>query len=145
MEKIVCVTEAEYPRLAEVWESSVRATHGFLAEEDIVSIRRRLPEYFVAVRLVAWRGGDGVVKGFAGVADGKLEMLFVDASARGRGVGKALLCWAVEKMGARSLDVNEQNPSAVGFYEHMGFRVAGRSETDGEGRPLPLLHMELDE
>lgn len=39
------------------------------------------------------------------------------------------------------VDVNEQNPDAVRFYEAVGFEVFGRSETDGGGRPFPLLHM----
>lgn len=41
----------------------------------------------------------------------------------------------------RCLDVNEQNEQAVGFYLHMGFEVAGRSELDGTGKPYPLLHL----
>lgn len=143
MKNITVVTFGEYDELAGVWESSVRATHSFLEEEDIASIRERLPEYFAAVDLRVWRGVNGAIVGFAGVAAAKLEMLFVDASARGRGVGKGLLRYAVDEMGVRVLDVNEQNPSAVGFYEHMGFHVTGRSGFDGEGRPFPLLHMEL--
>ena len=43
----------------------------------------------------------------------------------------------------RTLDVNEQNPQAVGFYEHEGFVVAGRSPVADAGRPFPLLHMRL--
>lgn len=142
-EGVTAATEADHPRLAEVWESSVRATHHFLTENDIASIRRRLPQYFAAAGLIAFRDRDGSILGFAGVADGKLEMLFVDAGSRGLGVGKAMLGYAVSMMGAAKLDVNEQNPAAVGFYERMGFRVTGRSESDGEGRPFPLLHMEL--
>ena len=79
--------------------------------------------------------------GFAGSQDGKLEMLFVAPEVRGRGVGRALLAHAVEHAGVRTLDVNEQNPQAVGFYEHEGFVVAGRSPVDDAGRPFPLLHM----
>ncbi len=41
------------------------------------------------------------------------------------------------------VDVNEQNPQAVGFYEHMGFRLVSKSELDGEGKPYPILHMQL--
>ena len=33
--------------------------------------------------------------------------------------------------------------SAVGFYEHYGFEVFDRSETDGMGDPFPILHMRL--
>ncbi|MFU6774762.1 GNAT family N-acetyltransferase, partial [Pseudomonas aeruginosa] len=42
-----------------------------------------------------------------------------------------------------SVDVNEQNPQACGFYRHYGFRQTGRSATDSAGRPFPLLHMSL--
>lgn len=39
------------------------------------------------------------------------------------------------------VDVNDQNPGAVKFYEAMGFETIGRSAVDGDGRPFPLLHM----
>ena len=47
------------------------------------------------------------------------------------------------RWGVRTLDVNEQNPLAAGFYERAGFVVVGRSPVDGAGRPFPLLHMRL--
>ncbi|MNC71507.1 putative N-acetyltransferase YjaB [compost metagenome] len=43
----------------------------------------------------------------------------------------------------KSLDVNEQNPQALGFYEHMGFEVYERSEFDEQGNHFPILHMRL--
>jgi hypothetical protein len=39
------------------------------------------------------------------------------------------------------VDVSEQNTAARGFYEHLGFRVVGRSPLDPSGRPIPVLHM----
>ena len=50
---------------------------------------------------------------------------------------------AIGDWGVSELTVNEQNPQAVGFYEHMGFVTFGRSETDDAGEPFPLLHMRL--
>lgn len=129
--------------LAAVWERSVRATHGFLTEEDIVGMRPEVPTYIGEIAQLTIACENGTPVGFAGVEDGSLEMLFVDDTARGRSVGKALLLHAVECQGARRLDVNEQNSQARGFYEHEGFRVTGRSACDGAGRPFPLLHMEL--
>lgn len=107
---------ADYPRLMEIWESAVRRTHHFLKEE-----------------------------GFLGVSDDNIEMLFVDADRRGRGFGRRLLSYAVEQLGMKKVDVNEQNAQAVGFYEHMGFRTVARSERDGDGKDYPLLHMRLGE
>ncbi len=133
---------AELDALLDVWESSVRATHAFLAEADIAALRPQVREAFGAVRLWIARGDAGQIVGFAGLDGDMLEMLFVHAEARGTGIGKALLFHALNQ-GATRLDVNEQNPSALGFYLRMGFEVVGRSALDGQGRPFPLLHMRL--
>lgn len=86
---------------------------------------------------------DGETVGFAGTAAGSLEMLFVDAAHRGRGIGGALLTHVLRNEAVTRVDVNEQNAQAAGFYARWGFEVVGRSALDGEGRPYPLLHMAL--
>lgn len=142
--KVEKATRNEYPVLIEVWESSVRATHDFLSAEYIDGLKPLiLEQYFDAVELTCAAADDGRLLGFCGVLAGRIEMLFVAAEARGRGVGRLLTRHAVEIQGATRVDVNEQNPQAVGFYERMGFHVVGRSPLDAEGRPFPLLHMEL--
>ncbi|MGO1839751.1 MAG: acetyltransferase [Candidatus Microbacterium stercoravium] len=133
----------EYPALAAIWRRAVDATHGFLAEADRDEIEAKLQsDYFPAVVLsVAERDGRPV--GFSGVLDVTLEMLFVDATQRGGGIGTALLTHAIRHHGVTNVDVNEQNVSAAGFYAHRGFEIVGRSETDEAGRPYPLLHLRL--
>lgn len=133
----------EYPALVRIWESAVRATHDFLAPADFGRIKARLAsDYFPAVELMV-ADADGRAVGFAGALGGNLEMLFVAAAHRGRGVGASLLAHAITEHGVTTVDVNEQNGPAVGFYLHRGFRVVGRSETDEAGRPYPLLHLQL--
>lgn len=129
-------------QLFALWRRSVEATHDFLGPADIDRIATYVPGALQGVgQLAVAADGAGTPLGFAGV-DGE-EMLFVDPAARGQDVGRALLTFAVQDLGARLLDVNEQNPQARGFYEHCGWRVIGRSETDGQGEPYPLLHLEL--
>ena len=91
--------------------------------------------------LLAVGNEEGTPVAFAGINGQKLEMLFVSAEKRGRGIGKKLLQYAVENYAVTELAVNEQNPQAIGFYEHMGFRAYGRSETDEQGKPYPILIM----
>ncbi|MDD3311638.1 GNAT family N-acetyltransferase [Pseudodesulfovibrio sp.] len=135
---------ADYPAVAEVWEASVRATHHFLAETDIRFFRPLIADEFLpAVDLYCMKDGTGELLGFLGLAGRKVEMLFLRPDVMGRGLGARLLRFAVDERGADEVDVNEQNPAAVGFYERMGFRVAGRSEADGMGKPFPLLHMRV--
>lgn len=134
----------DFPRVVEVWEASVRATHHFLAEADIQFIKPLIPDALSHVaELSCVRDGAGQVAGFLGVEGGKVEMLFIHPVWRGRGIGGCLLRYAVNMLGARLVDVNEQNEQAVGFYLRMGFEVEGRSELDSTGKPFPLLHMRL--
>lgn len=70
-------------------------------------------------------------------------MLFLSPEVRGKGLGKQLLQYGIETYNIQELTVNEQNPQAVGFYEHMGFQTYKRTEYDEEGNPYPLLYMRL--
>ena len=79
-----------------------------------------------------------------GVKEETLEMLFIAPEERGKGLGKRLILHGIEKYGVERLAVNEQNPKAKGFYEHMGFQVYKRTETDEQGDPYPLLYMRLN-
>lgn len=140
------VDGTDRPALLQVWEAAVRATHHFLAEEDIQFYRRMLAEqYFDLVRLTCLRDERGQVLGFCGTAEDRLEMLFVDPAQHGHGLGKALLRHAIEHDGVRLVDVNEQNPGALAFYLAQGFEQIGRSALDGADRPFPLLHLRLRE
>lgn len=78
-----------------------------------------------------------------GVENGRLKMLFLAPEARGCGRGGRLLRCGIEQYGVREVTVNEQNPQAVDFYAHFGFRTYRRTERDEEGGPYPLLYMRL--
>lgn len=132
------------PRLVEVWEAAVRATHHFLTEEDIAFFRTSVrTSLFGVLELACVRDEHGTLMGFVGTSGDELSMLFVHPAWHGRGVGRRLVQYAIERCGARRVDANEQNPGAVGFYLHLGFVVEGRSERDGLGKPFPLLHLRL--
>lgn len=134
----------DYSELLSVWENSVRATHDFISEADIEFFKPIIIEQaFPAVMLKCVKDAQGMILGFVGVHDGKVEMLFVHDDARGQGIGKILLQHAIDELNAVFVDVNEQNPQAVGFYQHMGFQVESRSPLDGMGKPFPILHMKL--
>jgi putative acetyltransferase len=140
---ISAVQPEDYPRVVEVWETSVRATHHFVAESDIQLFKPMVRNALPTFELACVRDEAGVVAGFIAIAHGKVEMLFIHPDWRGHGAGRRLLRYAVDERGATLLDVNEQNVQALGFYKKMGFEVIGRSELDGTGKPYPLLHMQV--
>jgi len=141
---IIKVKESEYGLLTNIWEDSVRATHTFLGEEDIKFFKPKIKdEYLCAVKLFAYKDEDDNICGFVGIDENRLEMLFIHSKYFKKGIGKKLLQYAIKSYGINQLNVNEQNEKAVSFYNHFGFKVIGRTQTDEFGKPFPLLHMEL--
>lgn len=128
--------------LLDIWLRSVRATHTFLTENDI-QILLPLVRDSALVELELWVlcSDAGVPMGFMGLSGAKVEALFLAPEHRRRGGGRMLLEHARRLKGPLSVDVNEQNPDAVRFYEASGFLIVGRSDLDDQGRPFPLLHL----
>jgi putative acetyltransferase len=85
----------------------------------------------------------GVIRGFLGMSGSKMDSLFLAPEFQRRGAGRRLVLHAHALHGELTVDVNEQNVAARGFYEACGFVVAGRSEWDDQGRPYPLVHLRL--
>lgn len=129
-------------QLLEVWESSVRATHLFLSDDEIKSIKEYVPQALNGIaHLMIAEDESGRAVAFMGIEDGSLEMLFIAPEERGKGLGKRLIQYGIENYAMERLAVNEQNPQAKGFYEHMGFQVYKRTDLDEQGNPYPLLYM----
>ena len=185
IERLKNPSAGELDALTDLWEASVRATHDFLAPEDIVFFRQMVrQEALRGVELHVIRkpgskapetgtsagqesrhefrtsgktgesrrpegldenGMFGGFAAFAGIDGDMLEMLFVEPGLRGRGIGRRLLDHARATWPRLSVDVNEQNVQAAGFYARLGFRVTGRDATDPSGRPYPILHLSLGE
>ena len=131
-------------KLLQVWVLSVRASHHFLTEEDIVGLT---PQAEGALRHIEtlWIVTDDLEPvGFMGAQDRKIEMLFLHPDYFHQGLGKTLVNRAFDELNVEFVDVNEQNPEALKFYEHMGFKVFKRNEYDSKGNPFPILELKRD-
>ena len=128
-------------QLLEVWEKYVRATHLFLSDREIKNIKEYVPQALNGIaHLMIDAGEAGRAVAFMGIEDGTLEMLFISPEERGKGLGKRLIEYGIESYSVERLAVNEQNPQAKKFYEHMGFHVNKRTGLDEQGNPYPLLY-----
>lgn len=136
-------TPADRDRLVDIWWRSARATHHFLSEAELGVL---LPEVR-ALRLETLQtrvlcSPDSEAIGFLVMEGNAIEALFIVPEWRGRGGGRLLVNEARRVAGRLTVEVNEQNTAALGFYRAEGFQIVRRSATDRAGRAYPLLHLE---
>lgn len=129
-------------KLTIIWQKSVEATHLFLSPQDIKDI---LPQVVIGLKqipilLVSFIDDDEPI-GFAGIADDKLEMLFLSPDYFQQGIGYKMISTAIQDYQIKYVDVNKQNPKALKFYLRQGFTIFKRSSVDSDNRPFPILHL----
>ncbi len=141
--EVVKYTDAYRAQILEVWEKSVLATHKFLKPSDFIEIKELVKsidfnalEVFCLVR-------DSKVGGFLGVAEQKIEMLFLSPDYIDKGYGKKFMEFAINELKTIKVDVNEENTQAVKFYKKFGFSTYERTNKDDQGKDYPILRMEL--
>lgn len=141
MLKIRISRPSESTEIIQIWRNSVDATHDFLTIHDKQKIEKDVVDFFSKMPVWVAVNEDDRPLGFMFLHDHHLEALFIDASVRGFGIGRQLILHALNLHPNLTVDVNEQNKQALGFYQYMGFQVTGRSELDSKGRAYPLLHL----
>ncbi|MDR1215807.1 MAG: GNAT family N-acetyltransferase [Treponema sp.] len=128
--------------LLKVWESSVRDTHVFLSENNIRDLIPKVKEGIKIIeKLFVIIDETNTYCAFMGISKNKIEMLFVGAEFRGKGIGRKLINYAIDILNVLYVDVNEQNDQAIGFYKKYGFRLLNRSEQDDYRNLFPILHL----
>lgn len=130
-------------QLIEAWYSAVTATHHFLSSDEINAIKVYVPQALKGIGELIVAYDDDRPIAFMGIDGTHIEMLFIHDGYRGQGIGKQMIQYGFDHYDIRTVDVNEDNPQALGFYQHMGFKVVSRSELDGQGNPYPILHLAL--
>ena len=135
-------TPADVPRALEIWRSAVDATHQFLSAADRAEIDTLVAKQFLP-NAQLWIAADDSDRpmGFLVIDQAKIEALFVDPAVHGRGYGSLLVDHATSMEPKLTVDAHEHASNALGFYLSRGFRIVGRSPTDDQGRPYPLVHL----
>lgn len=164
--KIRPVTEADLPPLADLarrtwldaFGDSVSADDAAAEAEDTRSEKYFRASLRTDTILVAEAGGQlvGYVK-FGEVeipevdaepGDGGLHRVYVETAQHGRGIGRELMHAALSHPRLQAaprvyLQVWEENRTAVGLYESLGFRTVGTTRvtigTNGVGEDLVMV------
>lgn len=98
IKEIIKLNQSTEQELLTIWESSVRATHKLLNNDEILQIRNYVPQAFKQVEHLLIIIDHEQIKGFMGINDQKVEMLFIDAQTRSKGYGSKLLNYGMQKL-----------------------------------------------
>ncbi|KQW67066.1 acetyltransferase [Phenylobacterium sp. Root77] len=128
-------------RVLQIWREAVAATHGFLKPADRDDLEALVRDVVSQAPLTLAVDQGGRPLAFMLLDGAHMEALFVDPLHSGAGLGRRLVEHALAAHDVITTDVNEQNHQAMRFYLRMGFSAFGRSETDGQGRAYPLIHL----
>lgn len=133
------------PRALEIWRCAVDVTHDFLSPEHRAEIDIMVKEQFLP-KAELWFAVDQDDRpmGFLVMDGDMIDALFVDPAAHGQGIGTRLLALAATFASPLRVEASEDATNALPFYLARGFRIVGRTPTDQDGRPYPLVHMIRD-
>lgn len=140
-------TEADVSRIAEIIVFNNRLNFFPIFRDEsfsfgTVQVLPLAKQYLDDPQLLGrtWVYDDGVVKGLTVVKGPEIEKLYVEPTFQGRGVGAALLEYAVDALGARWLWALEKNAGALRFYARHGFTQTGeRTLEEGTAEYLVKL------
>lgn len=132
-----------HQELLKLWEDSVLETHDFLDPQDFLQIKAMLATMDLTALEVYCLWKQSQLVGFIGVADFKIEMLFIDPYHLNQGLGTKLIRFACSELAATHVDVNQQNHKAHQFYLKHGFKVFEQTPKDAMGKDYPILKMKL--
>lgn len=131
-------TADDRPVLADLWVASWVKT---LPEIDFEARRpwldSHLDELAAGGALIRVAAAEGQLAGFVVIhpGTGYLDQIAVSPTFWGRGAAEALMAEAKAiSPSLVALDVNQENPRAVRFYEKMGLAITGEGENPLSGR-----------
>lgn len=137
--RLVDYTPAYLTEMSDLWVASwAHAMTGIDFEarrswfvDHVVQLRAR-----GAAIVCAFTVADGGMAGFITLdSRGFIDQFAAATVAWGRGAATALLDDAKRRSAHLQLEVNQENPRAVRFYEREGFRRTGAGVNAASGRP----------
>ena len=136
---------ADLPRIAEIevfnyrlnFYPIFRSDEFYFAEMTVQKLMHLRADFIPDILVY----DDGVVKGFIHLNGDEVRRLYVEPVLQGRGIGAALLEYAIHEKHVTRLWTLEKNERAIAFYARHGFSPNGERKPE-EGTEEYLIRLE---
>ena len=125
--------QSDLPEVLDAWYEASRIAHSFLSDEFFEAERIQIANDWMPIADVTVSEHEGRVIGFVAMVGDEVGGLFVHPDFQRRGIGRALLCSALESRPHLELDVFEANEIGRRFYRDFGFHQVDRHTSDATG------------
>lgn len=125
--------------LLSAWENANRLAHPFLTEAFVKQEKSNIEHVYLPNADTWIVESNHKVMGFVALIGNEVGGLFVDPSAHGLGLGKALMDKASSLHRTLELDVFKANNIGRSFYRRYGFSEKVESIHEATGNPVMRL------
>ncbi len=140
--EIRLIRDEDREALVAIWLAASTYAHGFLGAERLQLQSEQVRDIYL-IQAENWVILDkGKPAGFIGLMDNFIGGLFVDPKVHGKGLGRQLLTYALQRKKMLELEVYALNRQAHSFYLRNGFTETARQPVDAEGLPFAVIHMQ---
>ena len=117
--------QSDIDTVMNIWLSSNIQAHAFIPKKYWLKHFKQVKEILPQSTVYVYEG-NGSAQGFIGLTEHHIEGIFVAESMRGKGIGTQLLNQAKQLFSSLTLQVYEQNQSALQFYLKEGFKIKNK-------------------
>lgn len=135
-------TPRDLARVLQIWEAASRTGHPFLSDSFIAAERDKVRDVYLPMAATwVYEENDSAV-GFISLIENEVGALFVEPQSHRRGIGGALMQFAIARHPALVLEVFKENASARTFYERCGFVLTSEYRHAETGRLMLRMRYE---
>lgn len=111
-------------KIMDIWLKSTIKAHDFISEEYWENSYNTVKDVYIPIAETFIYEDCDDIKGFISIINNEfIGALFVDVDAQGKGIGKSLIDYSMDKYKKLNLAVYKDNKKSVEFYIHRGFKI----------------------
>lgn len=131
-------------KIMDIWLKSTIKAHDFISKEYWENSYDNVKNIYIPIAETLVYEESEEIKGFISIINKEfIGAIFVDVDFQGKGIGKNLINYAMDKYNELKLAVYKENKKSVDFYVNRGFKIIKEQVNDDSGHIEYLMQKEL--